>query len=62
MRQMGHGQGYKYAHDYPGHFVEQQNLPTSLQGKRYYVPGDQGYEKEITDRLRKWWGESREGM
>jgi len=59
MRRMGHGQGYKYAHDYPGHFVKQQNLPPSLQGKRYYVPGDQGYEKEIADRLKKWWGESR---
>ena len=62
MRQMGHGQGYKYAHDYPGHFVEQQNLPTSLQGKHYYIPGDQGHEKEIADRLRKWFGETREGM
>jgi putative ATPase len=59
MRRMGHGQGYKYAHDYPSHFVRQQNLPASLQGKRYYVPGDQGYEKEIADRLKKWWGESR---
>lgn len=59
MRRMGHGQGYKYAHDYPGHFVKQQNLPTSLQGKRYYVPGEQGCEKEIADRLKKWWGESR---
>jgi putative ATPase len=58
MRQMGHGQGYKYAHDYPGHFVKQQNLPTFLQGKRYYVPTEQGYEKEVADRLRKWWGES----
>jgi putative ATPase len=62
MRQMGHGKGYKYAHDYPEHFVEQQNLPASLQGKRYYAPGDQGYEKEITDRLRKWWGKTSEGM
>jgi len=58
MRQEGYGRGYKFAHDYPGHFVKQQNLPTSLQGKRYYVPGDQGYEKEIVDRLKKWWGES----
>jgi putative ATPase len=58
MRQMGHGRGYKYAHDYPDHFVKQQNLPPSLQGKRYYVPTEQGYEKEITDRLKKWWGES----
>jgi putative ATPase len=59
MRRMGHGQGYKYAHDYPGHFVKQQNLPASLQGKRYYTPGDQGYEKEIADRLKKWWGEEK---
>ena len=58
MRQMGHGQGYKYAHDYPDHFVKQQNLPASLQGKRYYVPTEQGYEKEVADRLKKWWGES----
>jgi putative ATPase len=56
MRQMGHGKGYKYAHDYPGHFVKQQNLPSSLQGKRYYLPGDQGYEKEIAARLKRWWG------
>jgi putative ATPase len=58
MRRMGHGQGYKYAHDYPDHFVKQQNLPPSLQGKRYYVPTEQGYEKEVADRLKKWWGES----
>jgi len=58
MRQMGYGQGYKYAHDHPGHFVEQQNLPTSLRGKRYYVPTEQGYERTIADRLKKWWGES----
>ena len=58
MRQMGHGKGYKYAHDYPGHFVKQQNLPSSLQGKRYYLPSDQGYEKEIAARLKRWWGTS----
>ena len=57
MRQMRYGQGYKYAHDYPGHFVKQQNLPGSLQGKRYYIPSDQGYEKEIAARLNKWWGD-----
>jgi putative ATPase len=62
MRQMGHGRGYKYAHNYPGHFVKQQNLPSSLQEKHYYVPGDQGYEKAIADRLKKWWGGSHEGV
>jgi len=59
MRRTGYGKGYKYAHDYPDHFVRQQNLPPSLQGKRYYIPADQGYEKEIADRLRKWWGEDK---
>jgi putative ATPase len=59
MRRMGHGRGYKYAHDYPDHFVKQRNLPPSLQGKRYYVPTEQGYEKEIADRLKKWWGEEK---
>jgi len=55
MRQMGYGKGYKYAHDYPEHFVKQQNLPPSIEGKRYYIPGDEGYEKEIAARLKKWW-------
>jgi putative ATPase len=59
MRETGYGRGYEYAHDYPDHFVKQQNLPPSLQGKRYYVPGDQGYEKEVADRLKKWWGEEK---
>ncbi|MDP2729719.1 MAG: replication-associated recombination protein A [Dehalococcoidales bacterium] len=55
MKQMGYGEGYKYAHDYPEHFVEQQNLPDSLQGKQFYSPGGQGYEKQVVDRLKKWW-------
>ena len=61
MRQVGYGRRYKFAHDYPDHFVKQQNLPSSLQGKRYYVPTEQGHEKEIADRLRKWWGQSDKG-
>jgi putative ATPase len=56
MKNIGYGKGYKYAHDYPGHFVKQQNLPKSLQGKRYYTPGELGYEKQILARLRAWWG------
>jgi putative ATPase len=55
MKDMGYGQGYRYAHDYPGHFVKQNNLPDSLQGKRYYTPSDQGYEKKIVTRLKAWW-------
>jgi len=54
MKDIGYGKDYKYAHDYPGHFVEQQNLPDSLQGKQYYTPSDQGYEKQIIARLKSW--------
>jgi len=56
MKQVGYGKGYKYAHDYPDHYVEQQNLPDKLQGRRYYTPSDQGFEKEIRNRLRFWRG------
>ncbi len=59
MKDIGYGKGYKYAHDYPGHFVEQQNLPSSLQGKRYYTPSDQGYEKQVAAQLRAWWQQRR---
>ncbi len=51
---LGHGAGYKYPHDYPGHFVPQQYLPPPLAGKEYYAPTENGYEKEIADRLARW--------
>jgi putative ATPase len=54
MKDIGYGKGYKYAHDYPGHFVEQQNLPDSLQGKNFYTPSDQGYEKQVAAQLKAW--------
>jgi putative ATPase len=54
MKQIGYGKGYKYAHDYPRHFVQQQHLPNSLQGKHYYTPSDQGYEKQVADQLKAW--------
>ena len=55
MKDMGYGEDYKYAHDYPDNFVEQQNLPDSLQNKRFYTPSEQGFEKEVVDRLKSWW-------
>jgi putative ATPase len=55
MREHGYGKGYKYAHDFPGHFVKQHNLPDALKGKRYYSPSDQGYEREVKERLERWW-------
>jgi putative ATPase len=44
---LGHGQGYLYPHDYPGHWVAQQYLPDALQGRTFYEPGELGYEGEI---------------
>ena len=48
---LGHGMGYKYAHDYPNHYVEQQYLPTEILGSRFYEPTENGYEKNIRDYL-----------
>ena len=42
---LGHGKGYKYPHDYPGHHVKQQYLPSELEGAKYYIPTGQGAEK-----------------
>ncbi len=41
--------GYKYAHDYPKHYVKQQYLPDALVGEKFYEPGDNGYEKVIRE-------------
>lgn len=46
---LGHGIGYKYAHDYPNHYVKQQYLPDELVGRTFYEPTEQGYEKKIKE-------------
>lgn len=51
--EMDHGVGYKYAHDYPGHYVKQQYLPDELVGKIYYEPSENGVEKKISESLRR---------
>jgi putative ATPase len=50
-RAMGYGAGYRYAHDHEGGVVEQQHLPSSLVGHRYYEPSHHGVEGEVADRL-----------
>jgi len=50
---LGHGIGYKYAHDYPDHYVEQQYLPYELNGKEFYRPTGNGYEQKIKEHMRK---------
>ena len=46
-KSLGRGTGYKYAHDYPKHYVRQQYLPEEIADARFYEPGDNGYEKKI---------------
>ncbi|MDD7218834.1 MAG: replication-associated recombination protein A [Clostridia bacterium] len=50
---LGHGIGYKYAHDYPNHYVQQQYLPSEILGSKFYEPGDIGYEKTLKQYLEK---------
>ncbi|UOR05920.1 replication-associated recombination protein A [Hymenobacter aerilatus] len=57
MKQLGYGQEYQYAHDYPGNFVQQEFLPEQLSGTTFYHPGDNPAEHKIRERLRQQWGE-----
>ena len=62
MKDMGYGKDYKYAHDYEGNFTPMDNLPDNLEGRRYYQPGDQGYEIEVSRRLENWWTPDESGV
>lgn len=50
---LGHGIGYKYAHDYKNHYVKQQYLPDEIKDYSFYIPSDNGYEKTIQEYLGK---------
>lgn len=50
---LGRGTGYKYAHDYPNHYVEQQYLPEEIKDMQFYEPSDMGYEKAIQEHFQR---------
>ena len=52
-QKLGHGVGYKYAHDYPNHYVKQQYLPDGLTDRMFYHPSENGYEKTIREYFEK---------
>jgi len=54
MKQLGYGAEYRYAHDYPGHYVAQEYLPEKLRGQEPYRPGVLGHEKRVAERLAHW--------
>lgn len=56
-KNLGRGIGYKYAHDYPYHYVDQQYLPDEILGERFYEPSQNGYEVRITEHMKKIKGE-----
>jgi len=57
---LGRGTGYKYAHDYPNHYVEQQYLPYELNGKEFYSPSGNGYEQKIKEHMARIRREAKE--
>jgi putative ATPase len=55
MEEMGYSDGYRYPHDFPDAFVDEEYLPKSLKGHRFYKPTERGNEGAIRERLKKWW-------
>ena len=61
MKELGYGKDYKYPHEFPYHFVDEEYLPDNLKGRRYYLPTDFGFEKEIKKRM-EWWRKKKEEL
>jgi putative ATPase len=55
MKDMGYHKGYKYPHDFEGHFVQEDYLPEQIKHEVFYKPGNEGSEKSIAERLKKLW-------
>ncbi len=55
MKNLGYGENYKYSHEGEGNFIEQQFLPHELNGIVFYRPCDNSVEKNILERLKRWW-------
>jgi putative ATPase len=55
MKELGYHEGYKYAHDYAGHFVEQQFLPDELQQARFWTPQENAAEQKLRERMKMLW-------
>ena len=60
-KNLGRGIGYKYAHDYENHYVDQQYLPYELNGKEFYKPDGNGYEAKIKEHMKKIRNEAKKG-
>jgi putative ATPase len=56
MKELGYGEDYKYSHDFPGNFVDQEFLPEELSGTKFYEPGYNAAEQKIAENLKSKWG------
>jgi putative ATPase len=57
MKELGYHDGYKYPHDYPGHFTPQQYLPDGLQGERLWLAQHSPAEEKLYERMVNYWGD-----
>ena len=60
MNELGYGEGYKYAHDFPNHFVKQQFMPDALQGTQLWQAQGSPQEQKMAEWMRYLWGEARD--
>jgi len=51
MEKLGYGKNYQYPHDFPQHFVTENYLPEGVKQRKYYTPGDLGFEEELKKRI-----------
>ncbi len=56
MEKLDYGKDYKYSHDYPGHFVVQEFLPSKISGTQFWIPQDNAAENKLTERMKGLWG------
>ena len=55
MAELGYSDGYKYAHDFPGHFADLEFMPTELAGRKFYEPAENKHEENLRSRLEVLW-------
>ena len=55
MEELGYGDGYKYAHDWPGHFADLEFMPDGFAGHKFYEPADNRQEEGLRSRLSAMW-------
>lgn len=56
MEKLDYGKGYKYAHDYEGHFVDQEFLPSKISGTQFWTPQGNAAENRLADNMKRLWG------